>query len=156
MLLKITRIFALLLTLLFPVFAASAENGSQKEAPVYTNEDIEKYKMPSDNKAPDIIINKASEKTERSKKANEEREQEYWCKKALQYKNKRERMQDNISDIEKMLMRENICWKTKKALRKKLEDAQKKMKYADKDLTDLEDEAHRKGIPAGWLRCQFE
>jgi hypothetical protein len=35
-----------------------------------------------------------------------------------------------------------------------LESAKKRLKDADEQLSDVEAEAHRKGIKPGWLRCQ--
>jgi hypothetical protein len=30
------------------------------------------------------------------------------------------------------------------------------LKAEEQELNDLENEAHRKGVPPGWLRCQFD
>lgn len=140
---------------LFPVNALGEDNTGQKEVPVFTNQDIEKYKKSSDSKPPVAKVDKTEEKRERSQEIKEEHEKEYWCKKATQYKRKIEKEQDEVSEIEKELSAD-IGHKKKTALEKKLKNSRKKLKYAEKDLAELEDEAHRGKIPPGWLRCQFE
>lgn len=142
---------------LFSVTADGEVSSVQKETPYFTNEDIEKYKKPSDSESQTPKIDKAAEKS--SQKIKEEREKEYWCKKATQYKKKIERAQEEIAETEKELSGVNgipLGYKEKKAIIKKLKNAKKQLKYAERDLGDLEDEAHSKGIPPGWLRCQFD
>lgn len=92
----------------------------------------------------------------------EQKEKEFWCKKAIQHKKKMGKAQDEIKEAEKKLAEleeSNLPdAKKKKAVKKTqkdLSDAKKQLKYAERDLSELEDAAHRKGIPPGWLRCQF-
>ncbi len=157
-------LFVLIIVLvigLFPVIAAGADTASQTEAPVFTNQDTEKYKTPADNN-PSVIktkMDKATEKSEKAQKIKEEQEKEYWCKKTIQCKNKIEKIKEEIAEAEKELSGENsmhLSYKEKKAIQKKIKSEKKKLKYAENDLAEFEDEAHRKGIPPGWLRCQFE
>ncbi|MDP2753171.1 MAG: hypothetical protein Q8P40_02140, partial [Nitrospirota bacterium] len=104
-------------------------------------------------------MDKATEKSEKAQKIKEEQEKEYWCKKTIQYKNKIEKIKEEIAEAEKELSGENsmyLSYKEKKAIQKKIKSEKKKLKYAENDLAEFEDEAHRKGIPPGWLRCQFE
>lgn len=154
---------------LFPS-AVFAEDTTVKkeEIPVFTNQDIEKYKKPSDSKPPVTKIDKTVEKRERLQRIKEEQEGEYWCKKATDYKRRIERAQDEVEEVEKELSKlQNIepltSTKKKRATEKRIKELQKKLgrerkqlRYAERDLSDLEDEAHRKEIPPGWLRCQFE
>lgn len=147
---------------------AVCENTAQKELPVFTNQDIEKYRNPSDTKKTATKTDRTSEKSEKSQKIKEEREQEYWCKKATQYNRKIEMLQDEVKEREKELsdlkdpLSQGTPGKKKsierniKSTQKKLDGARKRLKYAEKDLAEIEDEAHRKDIPPGWLRCQFE
>ncbi len=139
---------------------------------VFTNQDIEKYKKPSDSEPQstkiDRTIDKTSERREKAEKIKEEREQEYWCKKATVYKRRIEKAQDKVEEAEKELselqnaepltsiQKKRATEKKIKELQKKLERGRKQLKYAERDLSDLEEEAHRKRIPPGWLRCQFE
>jgi hypothetical protein len=128
----------------------------QGEAPYFSDKDIEEYKMPSDNKTPDVIMNRTKTKEEKGREKKEQQEQENWCKRANSYKRKMEKARDEVSEAEKELSSEKMCRKKRIALEKKLKKAQKQCTYAERDFADLEDEAHRKGIPPGWLRCQFE
>ncbi len=128
---------------------------AQGDAPYYSNKDLDQYEMSSDKRNGDA---KTIEKTKQKKaKVNREnKEQEYWCKKATSYKRKIERGQDEISEMEKELSAEDLNRKKKVTLEKKLRKLRKEVAYTEKDLSDLEDEAHRKNVPPGWLRCQFE
>jgi hypothetical protein len=150
----------LLLTLfaigVFPV-AVMAEDK------VFTNQDIEKYKKPSDSEPQstkiDRTIDKTSERREKAEKIKEEREREYWCKKATQYRRNIDKIKEEIAETEKALSGESgekLFHKKKKGLKKKLQRDNKRLKYARQDLAEIEDEAHRNKIPPGWLRCQFE
>ncbi len=156
MLPRIIGILVITFILLFSVSAIGEDSTTQRQVPYFTNEDIEKYKKPSDGNPQVTKIDKTGEKREDPQKIKEEREKESWCKKATQYKNKKERIQENIADTEKALSRNNLCWKSRRSLNRSLEKQKRQLKYAEKDISDFEDEAHRKGIPPGWLRCQFE
>jgi hypothetical protein len=103
-----------------------------------------------------------------TKEKKERQQQEYWCKKATQYERKVEIAQDEVKETEKELSelkdasfqgnsrKKKSTEKNIRSTQKKLEGAKKRLKYAERDLSDLGDEAHRKDIPPGWLRCQFE
>jgi len=152
--------FMMLLTIVcsvgfFPVNAA-CENTAQNETPVYTNQDIEKYKKPSDSESQSAKTDRTADRKQKAQAIEEGKEKEYWCKNASRYRKNIEKAQDDITDIENRLSKGNLCIKSKKALAKSLEKARKKLKYAEGDFKDLEAEAHRKRIPPGWLRCQFE
>ena len=41
-------------------------------------------------------------------------------------------------------------------LQSRLKKAKDHKSSTERDLKDIENEAHRKGIPPGWLRCQFD
>lgn len=139
----------------FSITGWGEDSPVQKEVPVFTNQDIEKYKKSSDSKPPVAKVDKTEEKRERLQVIKEDHEKEYWCKKATLYKRKTEKARDEVSEIEKELSAD-IGHKKKTALEKKLKNSRKKLKYAEKDLAEIEDEAHRGKIPPGWLRCQFE
>lgn len=158
MLLRII-IFTVSLVLLPPVWAMGQNETAQKEPPVFTNQDIEKYKQPSDSKFHPVKTDRTAEKKAKAEKIKEEQEKESWCKKANSYKKKIDKIKDEITEAEKELSEEkgvDLSYKKKKEVQKRLHNARKHLKYAEKDLSELEDEAHRNGIPPGWLRCQFE
>ncbi|MEK6582801.1 MAG: hypothetical protein AAB017_03910 [Nitrospirota bacterium] len=152
-------LFILLLVVSIGLFSGSAFGEDKKEAPLYTNQDIEKYKRPSDSKSQVVRADKTSEKSGKSQKLKEEHEKEYWCKTATSYKKKIEKIQDDIAEAEKELSGESsmsLSYKKKKAIQNKITKSKKQLRYAEKDLAEFEGEAHRKEVPPGWLRCQFE
>lgn len=152
-------LFILLLVVSIGLFSGSAFGEDKKEAPLYTNQDIEKYKKPSDSKSRVVRTDKAEGKKEKSQKSKEELEKEYWCKTATSYKKKIEKIKDEIAEAEKELSGESsmsLSYKKKETIQNKITKSKKQLRYAEKDLNGLEDEAHRKEVPPGWLRCQFE
>jgi hypothetical protein len=141
---------------LFSVSAKGESKSIQEKVPYFSNEDVERYKMPSDDKAPGKRVNSTETAEEKAREKKEQLDRENWCKRANSYKRKIERAQDEISEIEKDFSAEKMSQKKKIALDKKLRKAEKKKEYAEKDFADLEEEARRKDVPPGWLRCQFE
>ncbi|MCL4476034.1 MAG: hypothetical protein M1508_07400 [Nitrospirae bacterium] len=144
--------------LLFSVIAWGEDSTVQKEVPVFTNQDVEKYKNPSDSGPRTVRTDRTAEIKEKAQKIKKEREKEYWCKKATQYRKKIEMANDDIAEAEKELSGESsvLSYKKKRVAQDKLNKAKRRLKYAEKDLAEIEEEARRKEIPPGWLRCQFE
>jgi predicted nucleic acid-binding Zn-ribbon protein len=135
---------------------------AQQSAPYFSNKDIEKYKSPSDYRAAKTKTDKPETK-KKAGKTKEQNEKEYWCKRAAEYKKKIEKAKQEVEEIEKKLaeLEGNPLpdAKSKKALKQlnsKLRNSKKQFRNAERDLGDFENEAHRKGIPPGWLRCQFD
>lgn len=142
--------------------AVSGDSHQQKESPYFSNEDIEKYKSPSDNKTPKTRA-EAVETKKKAEKTKEQKEKEYWCKRATEYRKEIEKAQEDVEETEKKLAEIEgnplSGAKSKKALKQlntKLRKSKKQLRNAERDLSDFENEAHRKGIPPGWLRCQFD
>jgi predicted nucleic acid-binding Zn-ribbon protein len=140
----------------------STTANAQQSAPYFSNEDIEKYKSPSDYKTYRTKT-EAVETKKKAEKTKEQKEKEYWCKRATEYRKKIEKAQGDVEETEKKLaeLEGNTLpgAKSKKALKQldsKLRKSKKHLRNAERDLSDFEDEAHRKGIPPGWLRCQFD
>lgn len=151
--------YAVLFTIscLVSLLCATA-NAGQNAVPYFSNQDIEQYKNPSDNKP-----NKTELKREKAKKTKEQEEKEYWCKKATEHRKKIEKAQADVKASEKKIAEteetdmQNIKKKKgSKQAKKDLSRAKKQLKEAENNLGELEDKAHRKGIPPGWLRCQFD
>lgn len=155
-------LFVIIVFSLFPAPVKCADPVGDKPR-VFTNEDIEKYKSPSDSITTDTktVLQEDREESRKSKnqRIKEEREMEFWCKKASAYKKKIKEADEDVKEIEKELSEEgskSSASSKKIALRqKKLDKATKRLKGAEADLGELEDEAHRKGIKPGWLRCQL-
>jgi hypothetical protein len=130
---------------------------------LYTNQDIERYKTPSEvattaaKSAPQEDREEGREV--KKQRIREDHEKDYWCKKASAYKEKIEKAGETVKEMEKKLSEEKSkslrTSKKNTPLQKRLVKARKQVTAAEKDLDDLEHEAHRKGIPPGWLRCQL-
>lgn len=139
-----------------------AESSVEEQPQIFTNQDIEKYKGPSEPKTTDTntVSREDMERARNDKNQiiREDQEKEYWCKKASAYKKKIKKTDDDVKETEREIAQENSKGshggKKTAQLQKKLEKARKQVVYAEADLGELEDEAHRKGVPPGWLRCQ--
>ena len=139
-----------------------AESSVAEQPQLFTNQDIEKYKGPSEAKTTDTKISSRDDmekvRNDKNQSIREDQEKEYWCKKASAYKKKIKIADDDVKETEREISQENNkslhAGKKTAQLQKKLEKARKKVEYAEADLGELEDEAHRKGVPPGWLRCQ--
>jgi DNA repair exonuclease SbcCD ATPase subunit len=142
--------------------ANGADTSAQDQPQLYTNQDIEKYKNPSVSGPMDTKTvfqeDRGEALKDKNKRILEEHEKDFWCKKASAYKKKIEKADEDLKAIEKKLSAENDkslhAGKKSTELQKRLEKAKKRVQDAEADLDDLEHEAHRKGVPPGWLRCQ--
>ena len=160
------RLCFLLSVFLVNSMCCTAVNGEDKpvqgQPQLFTNQDIEKYKGPSEAKTTDTKTVSREDREEvrndKNQSIREDQEKEYWCKKASAYKKKIKKADDDVKETEKKISEENNkslhAGKKTALLQKRLEKARKKVEYAEADLGELEDEAHRKGVPPGWLRCQ--
>ena len=156
--------------LLFVVFVCSifctVVNGDdrsvQEQPQVFTNQDIEKYQIPSDIKTNSeksvFQEDHAERRRNETRRISEEQEMEYWCKKASAHKKKIEKADEDVKKIEQEIAEKSSkhvrSGKKSSSLQKSLEKAKKRLKESEEDLADLEQEAHRKGVKPGWLRCQ--
>jgi len=152
---------------LFAANVGESDTAGQKEGQVFSNKDLETYKNPSDNKVPGPKPEKREGKKDGLKEIREELEREQWCKQATVLRRKIEKAQDEVTESEDKLSVEKEAGlqkdiKKKKAADRKLKRLQqdldrdkKRLRYAEKDLADLEEEARRKGVLPGWLRCQW-
>jgi len=140
-----------------------AESSAEEQPQIFTNQDIEKYKGPSEVKATRDTKTVSRDDMERARNyekqsIREDREKEYWCKKASAYKKKIKKADDDVKETEGEIVQGSSegshGGKKTSQLQKKLEKSRKKVEYAEAGLGELEDEAHRKGVPPGWPRCQ--
>lgn len=149
-------------TLVALLLFLSAGAGFCEERPLsFSNDDIDKYRNPSDNrpreqkKTPPSAIKKDD-----NKKAREAQEQEYWCKRATMAKRKIDNAGRDLRDREEAIAQEQSksirTSRKMNTLQDRLRKAKDHLSSAERDLNDIENEAHRKGIPPGWLRCQFD
>ncbi|HEX8947756.1 MAG TPA: hypothetical protein VF790_02270 [Dissulfurispiraceae bacterium] len=168
----------MLLLLLFTAFpltvagqaradARTDNKPAQREDLTFSNQDLEKYKPASDNKAQAVKPPRTEEKKEKTQKTEEQKEKEYWCKRAEYYAKKIEKAQDEVDKQEERLdelkdaasrelgKQRKLLDKEIKKTRKKLESARKQVAARERDMARIKEEAHKKGVPPGWLRCQF-
>ncbi len=148
----------IILACLFPGVVRAADP-AQQETPTFSNKDLEKYSNPSDE-TPVPAAGRTIEKIATTG-TGEQREKNYWCSKANEYRKKIDRARDEVQDVERLASRENggeafAESRLRKPTRKKYEKAKKRLREAERELQYIEDDAHRKDIPPGWLRCQFE
>jgi FtsZ-interacting cell division protein ZipA len=147
---------------LFIVVAAlfPAAGSAGEEQPYFTNKDIEKY-----SKSPDAQPDKQKKDAQEERKssarlAKDKQEQERWCKLANDQREKIEKAQYEVTKAEKDLAREKKKdprpGKKNTKVQDRLDKARHLLSLEKKKLDDLENEAHRKGVPPGWLRCQFD
>jgi hypothetical protein len=144
----------ILLACLFPC-AGSA----QQDIPTFSNKDLERYKSPTDE-AP-VPATRRTVAKRRTAGKDEQREKDYWCNRARAYQKKIDRARDKVKEVEQLASDESggLAFtesRLKKPTRRKYERAKKELKEAERELRYLEEDAHRKDIPPGWLRCQFE
>jgi predicted nucleic acid-binding Zn-ribbon protein len=140
----------------FP-FTVSAE----EKQPYFTNEDVKIYRKSPDGQPALPKKNVKEEKKATASMAKDEKEQEHWCKQANQRRKKIDTARDDVVKAEKDLSREKeknsgTGGKKNSRLQDRLDQAKRRLSVEEKELHDLENEAHRKGVPPGWLRCQFE
>jgi len=148
---------------MYSAVAVGAERSVQDEPQLFTNQDIEKYNSLSETKTTDkkIVLKEDREENrkDKQKRTIEEHEMEYWCKKAATCNRRIEDEKEAIKKIEDEIVeaktKGRYSHKKNATLEKRLEKAKKRLKDAEADLDDLEHEAHRKGVPPGWLRCQM-
>ena len=139
-----------------------AESSAEEQPQIFTNQDIEKYKGPPEAKTTDTRTVSREDmewaRNEKNQSAREDQEKEYWCKKASAYKKKIKKADDDVIETEREIAQESSKGshggKKTSQLQKKLKKSRKKVEYAEAGLGELEDEAHRKGVPPGWPRCQ--
>ncbi len=151
---------------LFCPSANCDDRSAQDQPQLFTNEDIKKYQTPSDSGTVNETVSepaasqedgKASRKNK--KQQTEEHEMEYWCKKATACNRKIEDEKAAIKEIEDEIFeaktKSTYSHKGNAKLEKKIESAKKRLRKAERELSDLENEARRKEAKPGWLRCQI-
>ncbi|MEK6653208.1 MAG: hypothetical protein AABY50_09790 [Nitrospirota bacterium] len=122
------------------------------DAPVFTNDNLEKY----NKQKPMVVREEPKESDSKSDFKGEQKQQkndadkEYYCKKASDLRRKIESTKKGIdmAIVEKEISPNGLTSTNIGALRAKHDEAVMELK-------DFEQEAHEKGIPPGWLRCQY-
>ena len=147
--------------LFFSILALTLTASIAYAEKVFTNEDLEKYpvapiskdKSPTDTSPPDT----------RGKEVQQNKEDpQLWCNRARE-------LEDRISSakvaytraVEEKIQADRDYLnvgspQVREAAASKITQTEANIQAAESALRDLEDDAHRRGIPPGWLRCQFE
>ncbi|MBA4349255.1 MAG: hypothetical protein C0415_04610 [Thermodesulfovibrio sp.] len=153
----ILSIFCFAAIFLFFIPSVFAEDSNElKNTPSFTNKDIERYK-----ESPDKLSSAKKDKFEKETKGRkklEEPDKNYWCKKGTFYSEKVERLKVKVKEAEERLARKEAESSSKRVLRKEkrhLNKEKEDLRKAEQEFVKLENEAHRKGIPPGWLKCNF-
>ena len=160
-------IFFLIMTsvVMFTAFTVSISYGTDtSQQPLsFSNKDLKPYGDSADHKTREAQSTELKSSEIQKTKAEDTRhqkEKEYWCKKAAPQRKKIQKLKGEIGEKEKELAEENPRSlsgnKKTKALNKELSKIRNRLKEAEENFGDLEGEAYRKGVPPGWLRCQFE
>jgi hypothetical protein len=132
---------------------------------VFTNADLIRHR-PTENR--DSVNSpppkeSSAEKKRHAKKTSGDQGKDRWCKNGTHYQNRVDAAKAALREAEaKRSEAEAKAERNKKGKRKAaavsdtgVRKATNNLERAEKQLSDLEQEAHRKGIPPGWLRCQF-
>jgi predicted nucleic acid-binding Zn-ribbon protein len=147
-----------MITVVFYFFSGTGY--CEGKPPSYSNDDIENYRNPSDNRPQEKGKAAISSKHDAGRKTRGKQDQEYWCKRATTIKEKIELAGRDVKEREEDISREqskNVHTSRKmNTLQDRLKKAKDRLSSAERDLNDIEHEAHRKSIPPGWLRCQFD
>jgi hypothetical protein len=137
---------------------------AENKPPMLTNDDLIKYKKDSDNSPYQHHPRQSIAPTEDSRN-----EEAYgaWCDAGTQYRNRVERAKKEMEEAEEKFRiekHEHEVYKMYKgklgrsssyiSAENRLSYARKNLEAAELDLSDLESQAHRKGVKPGWLRCQ--
>jgi hypothetical protein len=135
---------------------------------VFTNDDLSRHNVRDSRDSTDrqsLKTSPANNKPVRHKTSND-KEKEKWCKKGRHYQNRVDEAKTYLNEAERKYAeaQEKAAARPpkKKRILQKVEvsksgirKARLKVEKAEKRLLDIEQEAHRKNIPPGWLRCQF-
>jgi hypothetical protein len=123
----------------------------------YSNEDLEKYETPG-NTAGKPAPNVSDKEKSRD---GETQERENWCSQGTALNRTISEAKKEIDvildkfpekkgeDIDTMELSDGV-------LQERLNMNRRKLREAESALRDLEEQAYRKGVPPGWVRCNFE
>jgi DNA-nicking Smr family endonuclease len=127
----------------------------------YNNEDLEKFGTP--NKNAEETAPNVSDKISNEKKSEdgETQDKEQWC---LQGTTINRRISDVKMEIDKIMNKyPDMKWKDinkielpELYMQERLNMLRQNLREAEGALSDLADEARRKGVPLGWIGCNFE
>ena len=146
----------------FPFCPAYAED---PKTYVFTNDDLNKHRAGGKRDSSDRVIPKerAGGKGNQSLGASSDQAKEKWCRYGVYYRGRvaaakamLKEMETEYSEAETKMrsIRRRKPYPTSVS-QADVRIAKNDVAQAEKELADLEEEAHRNGIPPGWLKCQY-
>ncbi len=88
-----------------------------------------------------------------AEEAPEEQTQEYWQERVLSLEAERQQVQDQIADLRRTEQAFLFSHRSTADTRRQIEEAQQRLTELDEEYRNLQTEARRAGVPAGWLRA---
>jgi len=160
----IRPIWALMLTLFLFSLGDAQPCIAAEQSPSYTDRDLNQYRNPADDRS--TTTPAPSRRLAKKAADSDSKEKESWCLAGTRHAKKidvaKERLQSADALVAKRQEEADRKPSDAKA-RKRLADAhkkqvkeQKKLAQEEAALSTLENRAHRKGIPPGWLKCNFD
>lgn len=147
--------------LFFSILALTLTASLAYAEKVLTNEDLEKYNVAPITKSKSETENGSADTGGREVQQQKE-DPQLWCNRARELKDKISsakaayiQAQERKAEADRNYLSIGASAAREEA-NAKLSQAETAVKAAESELRDLEDSAHRQGIPPGWLRCQFE
>ena len=122
----------------------------------YNNEDLNKYETPkrTDEKTAPNVPDKISNEKKSEDLGTQDRDD--WCHRGAPFVMAISEAQNELDAINSEFSGEGqeVLSESRKEGRR--DSAMRKLSEAQRALSDLEDEAHAKGVPPGWVRCNFD
>jgi hypothetical protein len=125
----------------------------------YNNEDLKKFGTPSTGETAPNVLDKIPE--EKKSEDVETQDKEAWCRQGTAINRTISVIKMEIDEIldkyPEMKGKDiNTVELPNLGMQEMLNARRLKLREAEGALNDLEDEARRKGVPPGWVRCNFE
>lgn len=122
----------------------------------YNNEDLNKYETPNrtDEKTAPNVSDKISD--ENKSEDLEAQDREAWCRRGTPIIRAISEAQNEIEELNSEFSKEGQEALSESRKEGRRDGVMRKLREAESALSDLEDEAHAKGVPVGWVRCNFD
>lgn len=128
---------------------------------VFTDEDLEKYNVAPITQSKSATENSSANTGEKEVQQKKE-DPQLWCNRATELKDRLSSSKLAYSQAVEGKIQADRAYlfvgspQAREEAISKISQAEAAVQAAESALRDLEDDAHRQGIPPGWLRCQFE
>jgi hypothetical protein len=129
------------------------------EITTFSNDDLKKYKstptstvLPADPKTKEKTPEQEGKSI--STEPSEDMLKSAWCSRGTHYKDRVAEAQNRLDRISRWVSDKRPF--VDQEDEEKLKRARQVLENAEKELQEVEQEAHRSNVPPGWLRCQFK